>query len=279
MEPMKNTIARRPRTEQHTPMIPRGRAEFMAPNRRSPDIDASLRGAGVARTGCSYERGEVIFSQGDLSDSVMYLEQGVVKLSVTSYSGKEAIVAMLVAGDFIGESALIGHAVRQERATAMTATTVLAIQKEQMVRLLHDSHAFSERFITHMLARNTRIEEDLADQLFHSSEKRLARILILLARSESVRQNDRVLPRISQQTLAEMIGTTRSRVNFFMNKFRRLGFIDYHGGLTINSSLSSVLLGDERLRSRPSVVGRRKRITPPETPGRRRLSATGVSLS
>jgi CRP/FNR family cyclic AMP-dependent transcriptional regulator len=275
---MKTTIARRSPAEQHPATLSLGRAEMIARDRRSPDFDGFLRAAGLAKMASSYQRGDVVYSQGDLSDSVMYVERGIIKLSVTSYSGKEAIVAMLVAGDFLGESALTGHPIRQERATAMTTTTVLAIQKEQMVRLLHGSHVFSERFITHMLGRNTRSEEDLADQLFHSSEKRLARMLILLARTESASQADRVLPRISQQTLAEMIGTTRSRVNFFMNKFKRLGFIDYRGGLTINSSLSSVLSGDERPASHSGSVGRKKRISA-ERVRERTLPAAGYSLS
>ena len=166
------------------------------------------------------------------------------KLSVLSSGGKEAVVAMLGAGDFFGEWALAAHPVRLEAATAMTATTVLIVPKQQMLRLLHEQHALSDRFITYMLARNIRIEEDLIDQLFNSSEKRLARTLLLLARYGKPDQAHSVLPRISQETLAEMIGTTRSRVNFFMNKFKKLGFIEYNGELRINSSLLSVVLHD-----------------------------------
>ena len=200
----------------------------------------------------------------------MYIQQGTIELSVTSYSGKEAIVAMLGAGDFFGESALAGQPVRQERATAIVATRVLTIQKEHMIRLLHDQHAFSGRFITHMLARNIRIEEDLADQLFNSSEKRLARTLLLLAHVDETGETPHVLPRISQQTLAEMIGTTRSRVNFFMDKFKKLGFIEYDGTLTVNDSLSTVIMHDGRVGARghdgvnpirvlPRAVGQNRR--------------------
>jgi CRP/FNR family cyclic AMP-dependent transcriptional regulator len=170
--------------------------------------------------------------------------EGAVKLSVRSHSGKEAVVAMLGPGDFFGERALAGHPVRLEAATALTATRVLVVPKQQMIRVLHDQHAFSDRFITYMLARNIRIEEDLVDQLFNSSERRLARTLLLLARYGKPEQTHRVLPRISQETLAEMIGTTRSRVNFFMNKFKKLGFIEYNGGLKVNHSLLTVILHD-----------------------------------
>jgi CRP/FNR family cyclic AMP-dependent transcriptional regulator len=208
------------------------------------DADAFLRSAGAGKTIVPYQPTEVIFCQGDASDSVMYIQEGAVRLSVQSHGGKEAVVAMLGPGDFFGEQALAGHPVRLEAATAMTATTVLIVPKRQMLRLLHDQHALSDRFITYMLARNIRIEADLVDQLFNSSEKRLARTLLLLARYGKPVQTHRVLPRISQETLAEMIGTTRSRVNFFLNKFKKLGFIDYDGEipLKVNSSLLSVVL-------------------------------------
>jgi CRP/FNR family transcriptional regulator, cyclic AMP receptor protein len=174
----------------------------------------------------------------------MHIQTGTVKLSVLSRGGKEAVVAMLGPGDFFGEQALAGHPVRLEAATAMTTTKVLNIPKRQMIRLLHDQHALSDRFIAYVLARNIRIEEDLIDQLFNSSEKRLARTLLLLARYGKADQTYRVLPRISQETLAEMVGTTRSRVNFFMNKFKKLGFIDYNGGLKVNHSLLTVIVHD-----------------------------------
>ena len=208
------------------------------------DAKAFLCSAGAGKTIVTYRRADVIFSQGDPSDSVMYIREGAVKLSVVSHAGKEAVVAMLGVGDFFGERALTGHPVRLEAATAMTPTSVLIVPKDQMIRLLHEQHALSDRFISHMLARNIRIEEDLVDQLFNSSEKRLARTLLLLARYGKAGENDRVLPRISQNTLAEMIGTTRSRVNVFMNKFKKLGFIEYDGGLKVNDSLLTVVLHD-----------------------------------
>jgi len=214
--------------------------------KRKPAFDAAafLRSAGAGKTVAIYQPTDIIFSQGDESDSVMYIQKGAVKLSVLSRRGKEAVVAMLGPGDFFGERALTGHPVRLEAAIAMAATTVLIIPKRQMIRLLHDQHALSDRFIAHMLARNIRIEEDLVDQLFNSSEKRLARTLLLLARYGKPGQTDRVLPRISQETLAEMVGTTRSRVNIFMNKFKKLGFIDYNGGLKVNHSLLTVIVHD-----------------------------------
>jgi CRP/FNR family transcriptional regulator, cyclic AMP receptor protein len=176
--------------------------------------------------------------------SVMYVQQGGVRLSVISETGKEAVVALLGPGDFFGEGCLAGQPVRMATATAIAETTVLIVEKRRMLQLLHDQSGFSDRFITHMLARNIRIEEDLVDQLFNSSEKRLARTLLLLARYGKQDKPHRVLPKVSQEVLAEMVGTTRSRVNFFMNKFRKLGFIEYNGGLKINNSLLSVVLRD-----------------------------------
>jgi len=208
------------------------------------DAEAFLRSAGAGKRIETYQPAHVIFAQGDASDTVMYIQEGAVKLSVLSRGGKEAVVAMLGPGDFFGERALAGHPIRLEAATAVTATTVLIIPKRQMIRLLHDQHGLSDRFISYMLARNLRIEEDLIDQLFNSSEKRLARTLLLLARYGKPDETHRVLPRISQETLAEMIGTTRSRVNFFMNKFKKLGFIDYNGGLKVNHSLLTVIVHD-----------------------------------
>jgi CRP-like cAMP-binding protein len=185
-----------------------------------------------------------IFAQGDPCTSVHYIHTGAVKLSVLSRTGKEAVVAMLGPGDFFGEGCLAGQPIRIATATAMATSRVLVVRKDAMIRLLHREHAFSDRFIAHMLARNIRIEEDLVDHLFNSSEKRLARTLLLVARYGKRDTPARVLPRLSQEVLAEMIGTTRSRVNFFMNKFRKLGFIEYNGGLKINSSLLSVVLHD-----------------------------------
>lgn len=192
----------------------------------------------------SFPKGRKVFSQGQPSDAVMYIQKGGIKISVLSRSGKEAVVAMLGPGDFFGEGALAGQPIRIATATATTATTVLIIEKAAMLRLLHDQPTFSERFISYMLARNLRIEADLVDHLFNSSEKRLARALLLLARFGDPSGPERRIPKISQETLAEMVGTTRSRVNFFMNKFRDLGFIDYNGELTINTSLLSVVLHD-----------------------------------
>ena len=208
------------------------------------DVEAFLRSSGAEKRIVTYQPSDVIFSQGEASDSVLYIQEGAVKLSVQSHDGKAAVVAMLGPGDFLGERALTGHPVRLEAATAVTATTVLIVPKQQMIRLLHDQHALSDRFITYMLTRNIRIEADLVDQLFNPSEKRLARTPLLLARYGKPDQTSRVLPWISQETLAEMIGTTRSRVNFFMNKFKKLGFIEYNGGLKVNHSLLTVIVHD-----------------------------------
>ena len=211
--------------------------------RRAFDVEAYLESTGPAPKVVKYRRGDVVFSQGDPGDDVRYIQKGAIKLSVLSRVGKEAVVAMLAAGDFFGEGALAGQALRIGTATAVAATSVLIIEKDAMVRLLHEEPAFSDRFISYMLARNIRVEADLVDQLFNSSEKRLARTLLLLARYGQVNPQ-RTLPKISQETLAEMIGATRSRVNFFMNKFRKLGLIEYNGGLKINSSLLSIVLHD-----------------------------------
>ena len=193
-----------------------------------------------------YARGETIFTQGDVCEHVMYVQSGAVKLSVLSESGREAVLAIIGAGDFFGEGCLAGQAIRMGSATAITPSAILRVEKAQMVRLLHGQHEMSDRFIAHMLTRNIRIEEDLIDQLFNSSEKRLARTLLLLARYGKQAVPVRVVPKISQDTLAEMVGTTRSRVNFFLNKFKRLGFIEYRGEMPIkiNRSLLSVVLHD-----------------------------------
>jgi len=192
----------------------------------------------------TYQPAQVVFAQGEPCTSVLYIQSGTVKLSILASSGKEAVVAMFGPGDFFGEGCLAGQPVRIATATAVAPSTILVVQKQAMLRLLHSQHAFSGRFIAHMLARNIRIEEDLVDHLFNSSEKRLARTLLLLARYGKPAAPPRVLPKLSQEVLAEMIGTTRSRVNFFMNKFRKLGFIEYNGGLKVNSSLMSVVLHD-----------------------------------
>jgi CRP/FNR family cyclic AMP-dependent transcriptional regulator len=208
------------------------------------DAQAFLDSTGTARKVVEFQRNATIFTQGDLSKYVMYIQKGGVKLSVVNAVGKEAVVAMLGPGDFFGEGCLAGQKVCMGTAVAITPTTALAIERDEMARVLHGEHAFSDRFIKHMLSRNIRVEADLVDQLFNSTEKRLARTLLLLARYGKQDQPQTVLPKISQETLAEMIGTTRSRVNLFMSKFKKMGFIHTDGGLHINSSLLSVVLHD-----------------------------------
>jgi len=208
------------------------------------DVQAFLDSAGIAKKIVDFRRGETIFTQGDPCEHVLYIQKGNVKLSVLSKAGREAVVAMLGAGEFFGEGCLAGQPVRMGTATATADSAILLIDKERMIGLLHKQHALSDRFIAHMLARNMQIEADLIDQLFNSSEKRLARTLLLLARYGKHDKPVRLVPAISQETLAEMVGTTRSRVNFFMKKFQRLGFIDYTNGLKVNSSLLTVILPD-----------------------------------
>ncbi len=208
------------------------------------DVQAFLDSAGVSRRIVRFARGKVVFAQGAQANSVFYIQNGGVKLSVLSPAGKEAVVAILGPGDFFGEGCLAGQPLRIGTASAVTPAAVLQIPKREMMRTLHEQPQFSDRFIAHMLVRNIRIEEDLIDQLFNSSEKRLARTLLLLAQYGQDDAPQRVLPKLSQETLAEMVGTTRSRVNFFMNKFRKLGFIEYNGGLKINGSLLSIVLHD-----------------------------------
>jgi CRP/FNR family cyclic AMP-dependent transcriptional regulator len=206
------------------------------------DAQAFLDSAGVARRIVEYRKSQKIYSQGEQAKNVLYIQKGGIKLSVVNEVGKEAVVALLGPGDFFGEGGIAGQAVRMGTATAITPTTLLVIEKKEMIRVLHAEHGFSDRFLAYMLARNIRIEQDLVDQLFNSSEKRLARTLLLLARYGKQDQPQKMLPKVSQETLAEMIGTTRSRVNFFMNKFKKLGFIKYNGGIHIDSSLLSVVL-------------------------------------
>ena len=199
---------------------------------------------GVKTERLEYGPGVTIFTQGDEATSVMYIVAGSVRLSVLSHAGKEAVIAILDGGHFFGEGCLVGQPYRMATAMAITPCTIVIVEKQEMVRRLHLQPAFAETFLTHMLTRNIRIEEDLIDQLFNSSEKRLARTLLLLARYGEPGATHRALPKVSQETLAEMVGTTRSRVNFFMNKFRKLGFIEYNGGLKVNNSLLSVVLRD-----------------------------------
>jgi CRP-like cAMP-binding protein len=200
--------------------------------------------AGVTILRVEYEPGTTIFAQGDPATSVMYVEKGTVRLSVLSHTGKEAVIAVLENGHFFGEGCLAGQTHRMSTAAAIAACTTVVVDKQEMVRQLQAQPEFADRFLTHMLTRNIRIEEDLIDHLFNSSEKRLARTLLLLARYGEPEATHRVLPKVSQETLAEMVGTTRSRVNFFMNKFRKLGFIEYNGGLKIHNSLLSAVLRD-----------------------------------
>ncbi len=215
-------------------------------SRRRPRFDAAafLDAAPKAGKALGYLPREVIYAQGDPSNAVLYIQQGRVKLSVLSRAGKEAVIGVLGSGEFFGEGALAGQPVRLATATAMTESRIRTLPKRQMIRLLHQQHGLSDRFIAHMLARNNRLEEDLVDHLFNASEKRLARTLLLLARFGKPTGPRRVLPRISQEVLAEMVGTTRSRVNFFMNRFRKLGFIQYNGNLEVHDSLLSVVLHD-----------------------------------
>jgi len=212
--------------------------------RRVFDTAAFLKSTGATRRVATYPKGQIVFSQGQPSDAVMYIQKGGIKISVLSRTGKEAVVAMLGPGDFFGEGALTGQPVRLGTATATIPTTVLVIEKGAMLQLLRDEPKFSERFIAYMLERNLRVEADLVDHLFNSSEKRLARTLLLLARYGDQEGPQQRIPKISQETLAEMVGTTRSRVNFFLNKFRDLGFLEYNGDLKVNTSLLSLVLHD-----------------------------------
>jgi len=208
------------------------------------DARSFLDSAGVARKIRRFKKAGIIFSQGTRADSVMYIQEGGVQITVLSTAGKEAIIAVLGPGDFFGEGCLAGQTIRMGNARATTPCTVLIIDKNEMLRVLHEHHDLSDLFLHFVLARNIRIEEDLVDRLFNSIEKRLARALLLLARYGKRDQSPQVLSKISQETLAEMVGTTRTRVNLFMNKFRRLGFIRYNGGIQVDTTLLSVVLHD-----------------------------------
>lgn len=209
------------------------------------DIEAFLSAPELSPHAANCDAGTLIHAQGEPCEAVYFIQEGSVKLSVLAQNGKVAVVGVLVAGDFFGEGALAGEPIRLSTATTLLPSRILSVPKGQMVELLHEQRALSDRFITHMLARNSRLEADLLDQLFNASEKRLARTLLLLARYGKPQGRLRVLPRISQTALAEMVGTTRSRVNLFMNKFRKLGFIEYNGTLTVHDSLMSVILHDD----------------------------------
>lgn len=218
----------------------------MARKSKKPAFDPNVFLATVDgdRAKFDYQRGNVIFSQGDDADSVFYILNGKVKIAVTSEQGKEAIVAILGTGAFFGEGCLIAQPLRLATATAMTESAVMRVQKAAMIRVLHEEPSFAELFTTHLLTHNSRIEEDLVDHLFNSSEKRLARTLLLLANFGKDSRPEPIITRMSQETLAEMVGTTRPRISFFMNKFRKLGFIEYNGDLKVHSSLLSVVLHD-----------------------------------
>jgi CRP/FNR family cyclic AMP-dependent transcriptional regulator len=212
------------------------------PTKSSFDLQAFLAKVGLPGMALEYRNGQAVFSQGDPAKTVFYIQKGGAKLSVLSGHGKEAVVAILGEDTFLGEGCLAGQRVRMATATAVGPSTMLRIEQKEMMRVLHDQHAFSDVFIRHMLLRTIRVEADLVDQLFNSSEKRLARALLLIAHYGNQGKPKTDIPKISQETLAEMIGTTRARVSFFMNRFRKLGFIDYNGGLQVHSSLLGIVL-------------------------------------
>jgi CRP/FNR family cyclic AMP-dependent transcriptional regulator len=217
----------------------------LKPKERPPfDPNSFLARVHEGRTVTDYRRNQTIFSQGDRADAVFFVQKGKVKLTVVSKQGKEAVIAILGADDFFGEACLAGQQLRMATATALSACSILRLAKREAARVVHDDPEFSEFFLAYVLSRNIRIEEDLVDQLFNSSEKRLARVLLLLANFGKEGKPEQVIPKVSQETLAEIVGTTRSRVNFFMNKFRKLGFVDYDGGLEVHSSLLNVVLHD-----------------------------------
>jgi CRP-like cAMP-binding protein len=222
------------------------------------DPKALIAKVATGRTVATYRESQIVFSQGDAADSIFYIQSGRVKVTVISDQGKEAVIAFLTDNDFCGEGCLAGQSTRLATAIALTESVIVRLEKAAIVRVLHDEGTFSELFIAHLLSRNARIEADLVDQLFNSSEKRLARALLLMANFGKETRPEAVIPKISQETLAEMIGTTRSRVNFFMNKFRQLGFIDYSvgGDLDVHSSLLSMVLHDQ-----PHIEGSSERTT------------------
>jgi CRP/FNR family transcriptional regulator, cyclic AMP receptor protein len=203
-----------------------------------------LARVGAGKTRLELRRRQIVFSQGDPADAVFYIEKGRIELRVVSQQGKEAVLATLSVGDFFGEGCLAGQPLRMATAVAAAESSIMRLEKSAMIAVLQDEPVFSALFISYLLTRNIRIEEDLVDQLFNSSEKRLARLLLLLANFGKEGKPEAVIPKVSQETLAEMIGTTRSRVSFFMNKFRKLGFIEYNGGLSVHSSLLNVVLHD-----------------------------------
>src|ERR1035438_9878504 len=214
----------------------------LAKKRSDLDPKGFLATIGVGKKGVIFPKKQTVFTQGDAADSIFYIQEGKVRLTVVSKVGKEATLGILSEGEFFGEGSLAGQALRMGSATAMTDCELLRIDKKAMMEALHREHEFSDMFEAYLLARNIRYEEDLVDQLFNSSEKRLARVLLLLAHFGKEGVPETVIPKISQETLADMVGTTRSRVSFFMNRFRKLGFIHYNGGLEVHSSLINRLL-------------------------------------
>ena len=225
-------------------MATRSRVRSKKDSKKTFNAQEFLDSAGLARKIAQFRKKQTVFSQGDPATNVLYIQDGSVRLSVISASGKEAVIAILGPGAFFGEGCLTGQPIRMGSATAILQTTLLVIEKKEMTRVLHEEHALADLFISYVLSRNIRVEEDLVDQLFNSTEKRLARTLLLLARYGKHDKPHRVLPNISQETLAEMVGTTRSRVNLFMNRFRKLGYIRYNGELEIEPTLLSVVLSD-----------------------------------
>lgn len=207
-------------------------------------VDDYLSSSGSSRRLAKYKKGQLLFSQDDPSSNVMYIQSGNAKITIVNPQGKEAVLAILGPGDFVGEGCIIGNPVRMATATAIAPLSAMVIEKKEMMRVLHEQGEFAQKFIQYMLERNIKIEADLVDQLFNSSEKRLARALLILARYGKAGEPETLVAKISQETLAELVGTTRSRVNFFMNKFRKLGFIHYNGGLQVHSSLLNVVLHD-----------------------------------
>jgi CRP/FNR family transcriptional regulator, cyclic AMP receptor protein len=213
-------------------------------NKQPFDVEAFLSTVDGGRTISTYQKNQIVFSQGDVADTVFYIQSGKVKRTVLSDQGKEAIVGILGKGDFFGENCLTGQLRRVATVTAMVESVIMRLEKTAVMRVLHEEPQFSEKLLTHMLARNVRVEADLVDQLFNSSEKRLARLLLLMANFGKEGKPEEVIANIDQTTLAEMVGTTRSRVNYFMNKFRKLGFIEYNGTMKVHSSLLNVVLHD-----------------------------------
>jgi len=241
-------MARKPTQPKRSPAKPNSNSPQLSQTQARPspafDPQSFLSTIGSGKTLLVAKKNQTLFSQGDAADAVFYIQSGRVKLSVLSGQGKEAVVAILEQGSFLGEPCLAGQPLRLASATALDASTVVRIEKAAIIRVLHDEPAFAELFLSYLVSRNIRIQEDLVDQLFNSSEKRLARVLLLLAHFGKEGKPEPVIPKLSQETLADMIGTTRSRVSFFLNKFRKLGFLDYNGGMHVHSSLLNIVLHD-----------------------------------